>query len=247
MRWLILLTLQAATARAQTTPPGCVFDHALVTISADAYRAVDKFFGEATSSKRLGTTWWPDQSGQKGFVVFPNKTSLEIWNGSKYSRYGFQDACRVGSLAELQRIGKALGQKPTRYGDFDFSVVGRAGVVGDAAGGTFFIHWGPKGKPQTTPGAFGIRSISKRVGAQVFEHLANDYALGRLTLTRDGERAMTASDAAGVERRVTRGEDPWLSLSFSCPAGPAKRTVIFEDAGSSISLTTGDGCRLDFK
>ena len=112
-----------------------MFDHQIVTLPIAPYQAVIGFFKSDENKALIGTRWKDDPSGTKGFAIFDDDTYIEVWDESKNSPYGYQDACRLTDKEALDAIANDYGVKP---GIFPyFTVTGRKGWVGDSKGGVF--------------------------------------------------------------------------------------------------------------
>ncbi len=183
-----------------------VFDHQLVTLPQEDFIAVRNFFNSELSL-RAGALRWRDDHDVKGFLHFEDGSYLEIWNQSKFSKYGYQDACRVESEEDIIRIAEHY---KVESGKFPALVVaGRTGWTGDPTGGMFFI-WQPGRK--TDSQKFGIRQILSAVVPspqnQISEEMYADYQLAGMKIEfRVDKSVMIVSDLGGVTRILVATPD----------------------------------------
>lgn len=178
----------------------CVFDHILMTLPLRDYLELRNFLSLESTREIAGIRWVRDPSNEKGFAKFDDDSYLEVWDETKVTRWGYQEACRMIEKSTLEQIGKEF---KSQLGEFKtLAVVGRTGWGGDPLGGMFFI-WQPK--HIIDPKKDGIRQLLKLVQGnekgEVNSGLVADYERAGLNLKfQDGKKKLLATDSVGVRR-----------------------------------------------
>ncbi len=181
-----------------------------------------------------------DPSKEKVFAKFEDDSYLEVWDETKMSRIGYQDACRLTEKSALEQIAKEF---KSEVGGFKtLAVVGRKGWVGDPQGGMFFI-WQPK--HIIDPKKNGIRQLLKLVKengrGEVNSDLISDYERGGLGVTLLKEKhVMIATDTVGMRRvAVATGKiegNGLVALRFQRKGEETDKILIQTDAFGSPTM-----------
>ena len=206
-------------AESSTTAATCVFDHALITLPSQEFTSLKTFFHDSKNSDSCGVTWHDDSSGQKAFMTFPDNGYLEVWDESKFSRYGYQDACRSESKEFIESVAQHYKVESGKWPKL--IVAGRTGWTGDPKGGMFFL-W--QSNHQVENGKDGIRQILEAVPAlasgRIDESFAHDYELANMKVNVDSDgKGLSAIDPSGVKRLVVASRkligNGFIALQFS--------------------------------
>jgi hypothetical protein len=185
-------------------PEKCVFDHVLLTLPEAEYRALKKaFIPEAASSvvaAKIGAQWKIEPSDQKGYIMFEDKSYIEVWNKGKFDEFGYQEGCKVQEQDTIKAIAKDSGVEPSNFPGI--MTVGTKGLGGNVVGGMFYL-WQPKHVVATQ--GEGIREIMKLVNAEkdgsVIAELVSEYKRAGLKLHFENKKAaMIATDGVGKKR-----------------------------------------------